>query len=214
MIVDLWLANEQRSVRHECEQLIWAAPLFLLPRLAPALPTALRAATGQGSYAPWLVANLTLAEPPQDGAGAPLAWDNVIHGGRGLGYIVATHQQLAMRRSKTVLTWYHAWSDEAPAITRKKMLDAPPQTLAQLALDDLQRAHHDIRSRVERIDLTRHGHAMIRPTPGALWGAGRQRLLNGWQGVSFAHADVSGVSLLEEANYRGVTAAERALARL
>jgi len=32
--------------------------------------------------------------------------------------------------------------------------------------------------------------------------------------IRFAHADVSGLSLFEEANYRGVLAAERTLARL
>jgi hypothetical protein len=33
-------------------------------------------------------------------------------------------------------------------------------------------------------------------------------------GLQFAHGDVSGLSLFEEANYRGVLAAERTLRRL
>jgi hypothetical protein len=55
---------------------------------------------------------------------------------------------------------------------------------------------------------------MIRPLPGRLWGGARQVFERGAAGIQFAHADVSGLSLFEEANYRGVLAAERTLARL
>jgi hypothetical protein len=55
---------------------------------------------------------------------------------------------------------------------------------------------------------------MIRPLPGRLWGGARQAVERGGAGIQFAHADVSGMSLFEEANYRGVLAAERTLARL
>jgi hypothetical protein len=55
---------------------------------------------------------------------------------------------------------------------------------------------------------------MIRPVPGTIWSAARQQLAAGWGAVQFAHADVSGMSLLEEANYQGVRAAEVVLKRL
>ena len=55
---------------------------------------------------------------------------------------------------------------------------------------------------------------MIRPLPGRLWGGARAAFERGLPGIHFAHADVSGLSLFEEANYRGVLAAERALRRL
>jgi monoamine oxidase len=210
---DVWLAMENRAVRYVADQLIWAAPLFVLARLAQDLPADLAHVARSGSHAPWLLASLSLREAPQHGAGAPLAWDNVLYGGTGLGYVVATHQHLALRPGQTVFTWYHAMSGEAPATARKALLESPPDALAKLALDDLSRAHHDIRRLTERIDLTRHGHAMIRPTPGAIWNPDRSRLSKGWQRVLFAHADVSGVSLFEEANYRGVLAADAVLAR-
>jgi hypothetical protein len=47
-----------------------------------------------------------------------------------------------------------------------------------------------------------------------MWGGARQVFEQGGAGIQFAHADVSGLSLFEEANYRGVLAAERTLARL
>jgi hypothetical protein len=55
---------------------------------------------------------------------------------------------------------------------------------------------------------------MIRPLPGRLWGGARAAFERGAGNIQFAHADVSGLSLFEEANYRGVLAAERTLRRL
>ena len=79
---------------------------------------------------------------------------------------------------------------------------------------DLSRPHPDIREQVTRLDLVRWGHAMVRPRPGFVWGEARQQLLQGQDRVLFAHADLSGYSVFEEANYRGVRAAERALQSL
>jgi hypothetical protein len=55
---------------------------------------------------------------------------------------------------------------------------------------------------------------MIRPLPGVIASAGRAALARGWGRVQFAHADVSGLSLFEEANYQGVRAAEATLRQL
>ena len=69
-----------------------------------------------------------------------------------------------------------------------------------------------VRACVARLDVMRHGHAMPRPEPGFLaqrrswWDPPRDAR------VLYANSDVSGLSLFEEAQYRGVTAAERALA--
>ena len=57
---------------------------------------------------------------------------------------------------------------------------------------------------------------MIRPTPGALWGATRAALCQAESSsrLHLAHSDVSGLSLFEEASYRGVIAADKLLLRL
>jgi hypothetical protein len=87
--------------------------------------------------------------------------------------------------------------------------------LSTLVLDDLQRAHPDIRDCVSRIDILRLGHAMVRPTPGFLSQPARRALqADRGDGLYFAHSDLSGLPLFEEAHYRGVVAADRALARL
>jgi hypothetical protein len=81
-------------------------------------------------------------------------------------------------------------------------------------LADLRRAHTDIDDCVSRIDIMRFGHGMIRPSVGFLTAAGRRRLSAGREGLLFAHSDVSGLSLFEEAHEGGVCAADMVLARL
>jgi monoamine oxidase len=211
---DFWLQGENRVVRYEAGYVIWAAPLFVLPHVAADLPAELAAVARGADYAPWLVANLTLDEPPHTGAGAPLSWDNVLYGSPALGYVVATHQRIAAAPGPTVLTYYHALSNEPPRQARERLLNTRREDWAQRILADLGRAHPEIGRITQRLDVFRHGHAMIRPVPGTIWSAARQQLAAGWGAVQFAHADVSGMSLLEEANYQGVRAAEVVLKRL
>jgi len=213
MHVDLWLPGEQRSLRLVAEQLIWAAPLFLLPHVFVG-HEALKSAARSFSTAPWLVANLTLARFPEDRAGASMAWDNVLYDSPGLGYVVATHQQLRMRPGATVFTYYRALSDLPPAAGRQLLLEMPREYWAEQVLADLERPHPDIRQVTTRLDVFRNGHAMVRPLPGLIWGGERQRFAADSPRLRFAHADVSGFSLFEEAQYRGVLAAERTLRRL
>ena len=54
---------------------------------------------------------------------------------------------------------------------------------------------------VSRVDIMRMGHAMVRPTVGSIFAAERQTLWRGIDGLLFAHSDVSGLSLFEEAQY-------------
>ncbi|MBK9021586.1 MAG: NAD(P)-binding protein [Sulfuritalea sp.] len=209
---DIYLAAESRSIRLVARELIWAAPLFLLPHVFAAPRPEWRAALAGAEYAPWIVANLTLSSAPQTRAGQPLAWDNVLHDSAALGYVVATHQQLRYAPGPTVITWYRALHEETPYRQRRLLLDHAGW--AREALDDLARPHPEIRELVTRLDVHRHAHAMVRPLPGRLWGGARQVFEQGRAGLQFAHADVSGLSLFEEANHRGVLAAERTLRRL
>ena len=129
-----------------------------------------------------------------------------------LGYVVATHQSLRMHVPRTVWTYYWALADGSPRANREWLLAQDWRSLSTRILDDLSRAHPDIRECVSRIDICRMGHAMIRPTPGFLSSAGPPRTCaRTRERLFFAHSDLSGLSLFEEAQYRGVAAADRAL---
>lgn len=198
-----------KSVRYEAQKLIWAAPAFLLPHVWPQLPTALRTAALAGDYAPWLTANLHLADFPEERHGAPPAWDNVLYDSAGLGYVVATHQLIRRRLSGTVFTYYRALSELAPVAGRRLLLDTPREVWAESILGELSAVHPDIRRLTTRLDIFRNGHAMRRPVPGSLFHGQRGKLTEfRHPRIALAHADLSGFSLFEEAQFRGVMAAD------
>lgn len=188
----------------ECDVVIWAAPLFVLPRVMPAVTPPVAT-----PYSPWIVANIVLDKRPVE-HGAPLAWDNVIYGSRSLGYVNATHQYLGRPGPDTVWTWYHAIVDRPATAARSWMQQRPWGEWRDEILADLARAHPDIAECVTRIDIRRWGHAMARPVPGLLT---RNRTLANWRPAPrtfLAHADLSGFSVFEEAQWHGVQAAESA----
>lgn len=200
----VYLAAENRSVSISAEHVIWAAPFSL----------SAREGASAVDYAPWVVANLTLSEPPHVRHGAPQSWDNVIFDSPALGYVVATHQGVASRAGPTVITWYRPLTEGTPREWRRRLLAASRDAWAEAALADLARPHPEIRSITQRVDVFANGHAMAIPRPGFIWGEARRHIADRRGRVHVAHADASGLSLFEEANDRGVAAAEAVLAGL
>jgi len=212
-VVDAFDAKAGHSVRLRAEQVIYAAPKHTLPYVFEGLPASVAAADREFQYAPWMVANLELASFPEERRGAPVSWDNVIFDSESLGYVVATHQSLRTHLDATVFTYYQPLTG-TPDRERERLLDTSWQTWVDGILRDLDKPHPDIRRRVRRIDVFRWGHAMVRPRPGFVWGEARRLAASPIGRVAFAHSDLSGFSLFEEAQYRGVAAAEHALRRL
>lgn len=188
---------------------VLAMPHFVAARV---LPAGSLDATGFG-YAPWIVANVTVDRPPA-GRGAALAWDNVSWTGRSLGYVVASHQALDAVPGPTVLTWYMPLSDMAPAAARRLMLDRPLADWQDIVAQDLLATNPDLAGAIRRIDVWRWGHAMIRPVPDFFFGGPRAAAATARPPLFFGHSDLSGLSLFEEAHYRGTLAAQGAMAHL
>jgi NAD(P)-binding Rossmann-like domain len=201
-------AARNEVVAVEAAHAILALPKFAAARVFAPWRAAPPAFLHDMSWAPWMVANLTLRARPEE-RGFPLAWDNVLHDSRSLGYVVATHQS-GRDHGPTVFTYYLPLTDEAPTAARAKLLGASWDDLASAALADLSRAHRDLPGLVTNLDLVRWGHAMARPTPGFLSSPARHLSPRG--GVFFAHADSAGLPLFEEAQDAGVRAAEGILA--
>lgn len=201
------LQSDGTSVRTHADAAILATPHFITTRLL-----------GQGAasgfeYAPWLVANITVDRPPA-GPGAQLAWDNVSWTSPSLGYVVATHQGLSAAPGPTVLTWYMPLSDMDPSAARRELLARPVEHWQRIAHDDLLQMNPDLDGAIRRIDLWRWAHAMIRPEPGFFFGGAREEAAKPQPPLFFAHCDLSGLSIFEEAHYRGTRAAEDAMAML
>lgn len=162
-------------------------------------------------FGSWMVANLTLRDRPQLSArDFPLAWDNVLYESESLGYVVATHQR-GIDRGPTVFTYYYPLCDENPRVARTRLLETDWRGWADVTLTDLSRAHTDIRNLVERLDVMRWGHAMIRPRTGFMWGTARREGAKPFRSIHFAHSELSGVALFEEAFDHGLRAADEVL---
>lgn len=209
--VDYLDVARQERVRLICESAIFCLPSFLRTHLIEG-----EEPLSDFVYAPWVTANLELSGAPADTQGASfVAWDNVLHGEESLGYVVATHQQMAFDPLRpTVWTWYRPFPDGDPAEHRKKLLDSRWEEWAEIVLDELQTVHSDIRHKCRRLDVTILGHGMIRPGLGFIWGEQLERARRARGRLFFGHGDLSGMSLFEESQYRGVLAAEHALGEL
>ncbi len=195
------------TVDYLADAVIFAAPSFLAPYVV-------EGARDPGFvYSPWMTANLTLERWPKEKGFAP-AWDNVLYDSPALGYVNATHQTLRTHVERTVWTYYWAMADEAPAVARATLLRRSWNEWRDLILADLAQAHPDIRDCVSRIDIMRMGHAMVRPTAGFLSAPGRVQGRPSAERLYYANSDISGLSLFEEAQFRGCVAADRAMAAL
>ncbi|WP_292965732.1 NAD(P)/FAD-dependent oxidoreductase [Novosphingobium sp. UBA1939] len=207
-VVDAFDHEAASSTRWRAACAIVAMPHFVASRVAPA-----HANKGHFRYAPWVVANVTVNRHPK-GRGVGIAWDNVSTGSDSLGYVVATHQSASGGDGPTVLTWYLPLSKTAPQEARKLLMTRTLRAWQQLIADDLLTMNPDLAGAIDKIDVWRWGHAMISPTIGFLSDPARKAAIGAAPPVLFAHSDLSGLSLFEEAHYRGVVAAEAALTHL
>jgi hypothetical protein len=166
------------------------------------------------TYAPWMVTNFLMDGFPDELPSAPLSWDNVVYRGRGLGYVVSTHQDIRVTPpQQTVFSSYVALADQSPQEARKWMETASPKELLDLASSDLRLAYGEQFFRyAKRAEITLHAHAMASPRPGFTRNAGVRALREANGSLLFAHADLSGFSIFEEAAWWGYQAALKSLA--
>lgn len=202
----VFIAGEDGSLRGmRAKQVIYAAPQFTAPYVLADFSESRRRDAKSFRYGAWLVANLLLRARPAN-VGFDPAWDNVLYDSQSLGYVAATHQ-LGQDHGATVWTYYYPFTDDDPAAARERLLAGDWKEWSELVLSDLEQAHPELRSLVERIDVMRWGHAMIQPRVGFLFGVARARAAEPWRNVHFAHSDLSGVALFEEAFAQGLRAA-------
>ncbi len=220
--VDALNTTDQTVERWIARQAIVALPIFIAARVVQNPPDFLSVAAQSTAYAPWLVANLLLSEPLHDRPGPAPAWDNVLYGTAGLGYVDAMHQSLRPVPGATVLTHYRALGDwpGGPAAGRKALLERSFEAWRDEILAELSDPHPDLARKTQHMALTRYGHAMVLPIPQKVGQNGPQaiqyqryqlskaeqknqnypaRWVPVAQNMRFAHSDWAGYSVFEEA---------------
>lgn len=202
--------GEARGIH--CEKAIFASPMFTAPYVIQGFREEALFAANEFQHNAWFVANLFLKDRPKPrfAKDFPLAWDNVLYESPSLGYVTATHQK-GIDYGPTILTYYYPMCAEENA--RTKLFDYKWRDLADVCLTDLTRAHPDIYDLTTRIDIMRWGHAMISPRPNFIWSGAREKAVKPYRNIHFAHTDLSGIALFEEAFYHGLRAAKEVLGR-
>ena len=196
--------GETRGFR--CERLIYASPVFTAPYVIRGFADSAPFHANQFQHNAWFVANLFLNDRPKPrfARDFPLSWDNVLYESPSLGYVNATHQK-GIDYGPTILTYYYPMCHEENG--RTKLFNYSWRELADVCLTDIARAHPDIYELCDRLDIMRWGHAMISPRPNFIWSGVREKAIQSWRNIHFAHTDLSGIALFEEAFYHGLRAA-------
>jgi hypothetical protein len=161
------------------------------------------------------VGNLHLADALDDRPGAPPSWDNVVYDPDAplptLGYVDAMHQSTRSLPGPTVLTTYWALGGNTPQQLiqqRARLRNEPWSAWSAAVVQSLNHVHPDLPAKLKQVDLMRYGHAMSIPVPGLRSSAALRALAAPQRRVQFAHTDLSGYSVFEEAMYQGVRAAD------
>ena len=197
-----------RGVR--CEKVIYASPVFTAPYVIRGFADNASFTAADFQHNAWFVANLFLKDrpPARFARDFPLAWDNVLYESPSLGYVNATHQK-GIDYGPAIFTYYYPMCHEPEG--RTKLFNYSWRELADVCLTDIARAHPDIYDLCERVDIMRWGHAMISPRPNFIWSGVREKAMQPWRNIHFAHTDLSGIALFEEAFYHGLRAAGEVL---
>ncbi|WP_245945973.1 NAD(P)-binding protein [Flavobacterium magnum] len=190
----------KKSILVVAEKVLMASPQFVNQYLFEGR----KPLASKFHYAPWLLATLTVRDLV-DNQSHPLSWDNVIHGSKGLGYVYDQHQSLAQTEVRKVITYYYCFSGPDLRKLRKEVYSGTNEKWKKLVFDDLKIAHPDIEDQTEHIDIHLLGHGMISPIPGFIFGDAKAQAAKPiGNRVFFAHSDLSGISIFEEAFHQGI----------
>ncbi|AXE35203.1 NAD(P)/FAD-dependent oxidoreductase [Chromobacterium phragmitis] len=209
-----YLDGQGGSRRLSAERVVVATPLFVAAHLCDALPSLGFQSRHLPPRAPWLTANFLIDRFPEEPHDMPLAWDNVVYGSQSLGFVVSTHQLIrAAKPERSVFTAYHAFAGGDPMAARRWLERADADALFDLAAGDLSEVYGwRFRKNLRQAEMTLRGHAMASPAPGFLSNPGLLALREADGPLLFAHSDLSGLSLFEEAAWWGERAARKILA--
>ncbi len=206
-------------------RVVVATPLAIAARMVPELGESIGRLDPRGASArrvPWTIANVLLRRPPaerpaadDDGHPSELAWDSIVHGSPALGFVHAQHQSIRIDTTgPVVMSAYRAFvpreRDAAQALEALLAAPGEPDPRAWLALVglDLESAYgHRVWRDVVRVEVTVRGHGIAAPSPGFLESPLLAALRAASGPVRYAHSELSGYSVFEEAAWWGLRAA-------
>lgn len=198
----------KECTKYICDRVILSTPQYVNNYILSESLKTEKMSPNALEYSPWLVANITLLDLPEH-KGEPLSWDNVIYNSESLGYVNACHQHLDAHKKELVLTYYLPFTENPGKEMRKKLRERSYESFTSQIIADLGKAHKDIEKFITNIDIKLWGHGMVKPKPGTVFSDEKsQPSTNIKNKIFFAHSDLSGISIFEEAFYQGTKAAK------
>lgn len=192
-----WDDKNKKSVEIISKQVIMATPQFINKYLIK------NRNSEAFTYAPWFVATIILKPFSMDD-NTPLSWENIIYKGQGLGFVNDMHQSLSQEKTPMVWTYYYSYNSSDTTEDRKKLYKSSESELKSIIIQDLKIAYPLIEEYIISIELYKIGHGMIAPTLGFIKGNERKNAAQSIDNkIHFCHSDISGISIFEEAFYRG-----------
>ena len=209
--VKIFDLQRQQTILIEAERVIMASPQFVNQRI---LENIKRPGVDYKDmeYAPWVVANITVNHLPTAAKGMVLCWDNVAYGTSSVGYVNANQQDIKLIEQKKVLTYYLPLSDREPRLSRLAAYTRSYEQWLDIIIPEMEQMHPGITDHIEQADIWLWGHGMISPAPNYIWGKTRSSAkIPVDDKIFFAHTDLSGISIFEEAFHNGINAAQQLL---
>lgn len=205
--------KENKFYKIKTNKIVFATPLNIINYICD---TQILTKNLIPDHSVWMVSNILFKELPIDKfKGIGLSYDNVVFPSKHLGYIFSDNQSLDLSREYKVLTSYTCLSEQKMNESRKIILKMTKQDLLALAMNDIITSYGKAAySLVQQVDINIHGHAMPYPEVGFLK---RNSLLNEeikkieQKNIFFAHSDLSGISIFEEASWHGYQTAKKLL---
>lgn len=198
--------TKQTSTKYICENLIVATPQFVNKNIL-AFESGID--YNDFTYYPWLVANITINNKLALDGREGLSWDNVNYNSKSLGYVNACHQNLNQGSTKTVITYYYNFSESEAKKERESIYGKHESYWQEFIINDLKLIHPSIKEFIGEIEINILGHGMICPKVGFRSSKSRMILEKGFKNLHFAHSDISGISIFEQAFHRGIIAAQK-----
>ncbi len=206
LIAEVLNTKTGNTSRIKAEKIILATPQFINQKIIN-IPVSRGFNQSAMQYSPWFVANITINGIPPS-IGPDLCWDNVAYNKPSLGYINSSHQHLSTDGTKKVLTWYLPLCNQEVRLARLAAYTRTYEQWLDILIPELEYMHPGITSNIENVDAWVWGHGMIGPTVGYIWGNDRKKAQKTPDNkLFFAHSDLSGISVFEEAFHQGIKAA-------
>jgi hypothetical protein len=200
----------------KARKVVVATPLYITNRIDTEVASSFKNQQSlMPQYQPWLVANFLFKHHLPEQVGTELAWDNIVHQSKGLGFVNAKHQDFnvaASNASPQLLTAYYAAAEDEPLPTRRWLAACSDNELLALVTPDLISVYgRDFWRYLNAAHITVRAHGMPSPRPGYMSNKLLGDLGNETGSVLYANADLSGYSVFEEAAYWGKRAASQIL---